>query len=287
MAVDVLDNSSVELGDFAASCHSSAQSLPGCQPVNRHVDRIKRLFRWGCAKKIVPADNLVNLLAVASLKAGRSVARETLHVAPVAIESIDAILPFLPPVPTDMVRLLLLTGARIGELCQLCSRDLDRSGPVWLFQVYRHKTRHRGHDRTVAFGPQAQLILRRYLKVDPDAVLFSPAEPDALLKAKKRAERKTRVQPSQRDRSKKKPKRKPGDRYTPATINHAIRRACIKAGIPIWHTHQLRHSAALLIMREHGIEAARSVLGHRTLNMTLHYSGIDLELAKEVAKKTG
>jgi integrase len=254
MAVDVLDNSSVELGDFAASCHSSAQSLPGCQPVNRHVDRIKRLFRWGCAKKIVPADNLVNLLAVASLKAGRSVARETLHVAPVAIESIDAILPFLPPVPTDMVRLLLLTGARIGELCQLCSRDLDRSGPVWLFQVYRHKTRHRGHDRTVAFGPQAQLILRRYLKADPDAVLFSPAEQDAFLKA---------------------------------AINHAMRRACIKAGIPIWHTHQLRHSAALLIMREHGIEAARSVLGHRTLNMTLHYSGIDLELAKEVAKKTG
>ena len=41
------------------------------------------------------------------------------------------------------------------------------------------------------------------------------------------------------------------------------------------------------ILREHGAEAARSVLGHKQINMTLHYSGIDLERAKEVMTKIG
>jgi hypothetical protein len=40
-------------------------------------------------------------------------------------------------------------------------------------------------------------------------------------------------------------------------------------------------------MREHGIEAARSVLGHKEMNMTLHYSGIDVQRAKEVMAKIG
>lgn|ERR1022692_3526439 len=44
--------------------------------INRHIDRIKRIMRWGCAKKIVPADNLVNIESVASLKAGLTNARE-------------------------------------------------------------------------------------------------------------------------------------------------------------------------------------------------------------------
>ena len=85
------------------------------------------------------------------------------------------------------------------------------------------------------------------------------------------------MQPSQVDRSRPNAKRRPGKQYDPRAINHAIRRGCIKAKVPLWHTHQLRHTAALLVMREHGIEAARSVLGHRTLNMTLFYSGVDVE----------
>jgi integrase len=252
--------------------------------INRHVDRIKRLFRWGCVRKFVPADNLVNLEAVASLRQGRSIARETAPVKPVDVDVVHETLQFLPPVTADIVRLLLLTGARVGELCRLRGREI---GSIWLYHVTHHKTLHHGHSRTIAFGPNAQLILRRHLKDDPDALLFSPADQDRLIKERQRTERKTPVQPSQRDRSKKNPQRKPGDSFTAQAINHAIRRACSKAGVSIWHTHQLRHSAALVIMREHGIEAARSVLGHKTLNMALHYSGIDLERAKEVAAKVG
>ena len=47
-----------------------------------------------------------------------------------------------------------------------------------------------------------------------------------------------------------------------------------------------RH-ASFVIMREFGLEAARSALGHRTLSMSLHYAGIDLKRAAEVAAKIG
>jgi integrase len=57
--------------------------------------------------------------------------------------------------------------------------------------------------------------------------------------------------------------------------------------LPVWHAHQLRHTAALLIERQHGAEAARAVLGHQTLNMTLFYSGIDRRRAAQVAVAMG
>jgi integrase len=255
--------------------------------INRHIDRIKRLMRWGCAKKIVPANNLVNIEAVASLKAGRCNARETEIVKPVDPAIVEKTLPFMAPTPADMVRLMLLSGCRVGELCRLTGRELDRSGSVWVYTPTHHKTQARGHVRNIAFGPQAMLILRKYIKADPDAFLFSPAEQDRFIKEQMRAARKSRVQPSQRDRSRPNAKRKPGECYTPQAVNHAIKRGCKKAGVIAWHTHRLRHTAALEILREFGHEAARSALGHRTLNMTLHYSGIDLERAKEVAQRVG
>jgi integrase len=255
--------------------------------INKHIDRIKRIMRWGCAKKIVPADNLVNIEAVASLKAGRCDARETEIVKPIDQAIVDATLPFIAPAPADMVRVMLLSGCRVGELCKLCGRELDRSGPTWVYAPDRHKTAHRGHVRNIVFGPQAMLILRKYLKADPDAYLFSPAVQSQQIKEAKRAARKSPVQPSQVDRSNPNAKRKPGNRYTPRSVNQAIERGCLRAKVERWHTHQLRHTAALNVLREFGLEAARSALGHRTLNMTLHYAGIDLEKAKEVAKKIG
>lgn len=255
--------------------------------VNDHIERIKRLFTWGCAKKVVPAEVLVNLQAVKGLKRGRTVARDTELVEPVAVEIVEATRQCLRPVLADIVQLLLLSGARAGEVCRMRGAELDRTGPVWLFRPRQHKGLHRGQNRVIALGPRAQLILRKYLRDDPDAFLFSPAEAEAQRLAELRAMRKTKVQPSQVNRSKPNPKRKPGPVYSPRSVNHAIRAACERAGVSRWHTHQLRHTASLLIEREYGIEAARAALGHRQVNMTAHYSGIDVERAKQVAAQVG
>jgi integrase len=255
--------------------------------INRHIDRIKRIMRWGCVKKIVPADNLVNIEAVEGLRQGRSIARETEIVKPIDPAFVEMTLPYMPETPADMVRVMLLSGCRVGELCRLKGCELDRTSPVWIYKPLRHKTATRGHIRTITFGPKAQLILRKYLKADPNAYLFSPTEQDEHIREAKREARKSKVQPSQLDRSKPNPKRKPGECYNAHAVNHAIRRACAAADVERWHTHRLRHTAALNILREFGPEGARSALGHKTLNLTLLYAGIDLERAKDVASKIG
>jgi integrase len=196
--------------------------------VNRNVHRIKRLFRWGAARKLVPTANLATIQAVASLKAGRCKARETQVVTPIDPGIVDNTLPHLPAVIRDMVTLLLLTGARVDELCQLRGRSLDRSGPIWLYTVERHKGLHRGLTRTIAFGPKAQLILGRYLKANPDACLFSPPEAQAQRLAERRKCRTTKLWPSHflhvAKKRKANPRRKAGHSFDPDRINRAIRR---------------------------------------------------------------
>lgn len=255
--------------------------------VNLHTDRVRRLFRWGCSREFVPEVILTRVASVPGLRQGRGRVRETKEVAPVPVELVEATLPLLPPAPADIIRVLLLTGARVGEVGRMRGVELDCTGPIWQFRPRQHKGRHRGQPRVIAVGPRAQLVLRKYLKDDPDAFLFSPAEEDARRKAGMRANRKSKVQPSQVCRARRNPKRKPGERYNHNVLNNAIRRACERGGLERWHVHQLRHAAALQVVREHGLEAARSTLGHKKIDMTTHYAGIDLERAKEVAAKIG
>lgn len=254
--------------------------------VNKHVSRIRALVKWAVRKKLVPVTVLVDIGTVEPIKRGRSKAREASPVLPVDPAIVEDTIPHLPPTVRDIVKVQLLTGARPGEILKMRVRDLDMSGPVWILKPSDHKTAHHGHIRAIAIGPKAQLILRHYLKPTLDAFLFSPREQAEIIRQEKRAKRKSKVQPSQKNRAK--PNVKPvGERFTVRGYGRAVERACQRAGLDHWHPNQLRHATALLIEREHGAEAARAVLGHRTLNMTLHYSGIDQKRAAEVAKLIG
>lgn len=185
-----------------------------------------------------------------------------------------------------MVRVQMLAAVRPGELVHLRTRDLDMTGDVWVTRPDEHKTAHLEHERPIAFGPRAQAILAKYIRLELDAYLFSPAEQAKLIRETKRKARKTPVQPSQLDRSC--PTARPLQQHFSVTgYNRAIRRACLKAGVDPWHAHQLRHTANKLIRRERGAEAARATLGHSTIDMTAHYGGVDEELAVQVARAMG
>lgn len=54
-----------------------------------------------------------------------------------------------------------------------------------------------------------------------------------------------------------------------------------------WHPHQLRHNAATTLRKEFGIEAAKVILGHRSISMTAHYAEQDHAKAIEVIAKVG
>jgi hypothetical protein len=63
---------------------------------------------------------------------------------------------------------------RPGEACVMRGCDLDMTGPIWVYRPEHHKTVHQGHTREICLGPQAQAIVKPFLKLDTQAYLFSP-----------------------------------------------------------------------------------------------------------------
>jgi integrase len=83
------------------------------------------------------------------------------------------------------------------------------------------------------------------------------------------------------------PKRAPGSRYDKDSYRWAIRKACLKAGVPVWHPNQLRHAAATEIRARYGLEAAQAVLGHARADVTQVYAERDLARARAVMNEIG
>jgi integrase len=173
--------------------------------INQRIGRIRRMFKWAVENQLIKPDVFQALQAVRGLARGRSKAKETKKVPPVAPETVEHTLPHLTRHVAAMVRVQLLTGARPGEVCMMRGCDLDTTGPVWLYYPGRdqgdegqHKTAHHGHSRVIAIGPKAQEILKPFLKPEnPQAYLFSPQESRAEYQALRRKNRKTKVTPSQ------------------------------------------------------------------------------------------
>jgi integrase len=236
----------------------------------------------------VKPDIYHGLQAVEGLKKGRSGAAETKKVLPVADEHVDAVLPYLMAPVRAMVQVQRLTGMRPGEVTIMRPCDVDRrAGKTWVYRPDSHKTEHHDIARVVFIGPRAQAILKPFLERDLGRYCFSPVEATAEFRAKQRTARKSKVQPSQKDRKKRKPRKQPGEVYTADTYGNAIERACIKAGVPHWHPNQLRHTKATEIRKQEGLDAARAVLGHRSSAITEVYAEVDGDKAAEVMGRMG
>ncbi len=190
--------------------------------INHQVSRLRRIFKWGVEHEIVKPSVLAALQAVSPLRKGRSAARETSPVKPVAPEDVAAVLPFLGRVVADMVLLQQATGMRSQNLCLLRPEEIDRSGNIWVYRPSQHKTAWIGVELEIFLGPKAQAILLPYLSRTEDAYCFSPVESEQLRTDARRMARKTPVQPSQQSRKKQHPKRPKRDHYTPYSYRRAI-----------------------------------------------------------------
>ena len=259
--------------------------------INTQVSRIRRLFKWAVASEILPAPVHQALQAVEGLRIGRSPARESKPVEPVPEAHVEAVLPLVSRPVAALVRLQLLTGMRPGEAVAMRLGDLDCTGKIWVYTPGSHKTAHHGHSRTVYLGPRAQKLLKPFLKLDPEAYLFSPREAETQRLEDRSRKRKTKRWPShlKRNARKRKTVRKqpPGGHYTTASYRRAIVRACKTAKIPAWHPHQLRHSAGTRLRKEYGLDVARAVLGHRTHRVTEIYAELDGSVASQAMAKIG
>lgn len=271
--------------------------------VNKLAAIVPRMFKWAASEEMLPNNVHLNLRSVEGLKKGRCTAPERPPVLPVDDSVVDATLTALPQIVADMVALQRLTGMRPAEVCILRPCDVDRSTDVWTYTPGAHKTEHFGRERIVYIGPRAQEVLARYLLRESTAYCFSPAESEQKRHAEMRERRKSRVQPSQRNRRAKSAKRPPKASYSAGSYRRAIHRAVDKINrertreakkqgrepelLPKWAPNRLRHTAATKVRREFGLEAAQVTLGHASADVTQVYAERDAELARSVALRIG
>lgn len=265
--------------------------------VNSHIGCVKRCFKWAVEHEMVPPGTYHGLQAVRGLLRGRSEAPERVPIAPVPEDHVHATLPYLSAVVGAMVRVQQLTGMRPAEVTIMRPADIDRSADVWVYVPATHKTEHHGATRTVFIGPKAQEALKPFLDRQADQYCFSPREATADRLTAMRAARKSKVQPSQADRSRAVKRKEPGERYTPDSYRRAVTTGTRKATraragnglppVPDWHPNQLRHALATRVRKAVGLDPARAILGHRSATTTEVYAEVDREKAAAVIRAIG
>jgi integrase len=262
--------------------------------INKQVGRIKRMFAWAVEEELVPVNVYQALACVKGLKKGKGQAREKPRVKPVPVANIEAVLPHLPAVVRTMVQVQRLCGGRPQDIVQLRPIDIDMTGSVWEYRPASYKTEHHNdedspdRERIVFLGPRAQALIKPLLPLKLTDYIFSPARSEETRNAERREKRRVHLWPSHANRKKANVKRRPPrDHYEVASYRRAVRRACVKAGVPIWCPLQLRHSRGTEVRKRFGLEASQAVLGHAELGVTQIYAEVDRDTARRVMAEIG
>lgn len=219
----------------------------------------KTALKWMAREGLLPVTCWHEVQLVEGLKQGRTPARETEPVHPVPEADVWATLDHLGETLQAMVLFQLYTGARSGEVVAITHDQVDTSAEVWAYRPVRHKNRWRGHERVIWIGQRAREILEPRMALPGDLPLFWCVRPRT---------------------------GKPGA-YQVESYARAVARACERAGVTVWRPGQLRHTAATRIQGEIGWDAARAVLGHRTVSTTRIYADRDGALASQAARLLG
>jgi integrase len=259
------------------------------QYINRQMKRLIRILSWSAGKGMIPAAICQTLREVPILAPGRTKAKEAVPIGTVAQSIVNATLPCLTPIVADMVRLQQLLACRPGEICGITPAMVNKEGDVWTITLVHHKNAWRGHSRILYAGPKSQAILVKYLKRDENAYCFSPAESEVQRLAIRHEARTTRMSCGNRPGSNvaRKPRRVPGNQYTAESYGKAIKYACQRAKVAVWSPNQLRHNAATILRKSHGLEVASIALGHSDMKVTEIYAEADNDKAVEIARLVG
>ena len=251
---------------------------------NTLTNNAVRMFRFAVGEELVDSSVWERLKSIEPLREGQTEAPETSPVRPVALADVRATAKELPPVLKAMVRIQVATGMRPSELCGMRPGDIDRAGTEWMYRPPHHKNKRKGKSRAIPILGDAKEALIDYMNRHPEAFCFSPSESVAWQNANKRANRQTKVQPSQLDRSKENPEVQAGDAYTPTSYRRAITRAATRAKVSPWFPYQLRHLNLTEIRDSLGVEHAQAMGGHSRIDMTEVYAKVSEAKAIEAAK---
>jgi integrase len=248
--------------------------------INELVQIIIRIFDWGVSRELVPETIANALVKLPRIQKGREPkVKESKPVKPVPAEHVEAVLNLVSTEIAGMIRIQILTAMRPDEVTAIRPCDIDTTGKIWIYTLgdrshggVGHKTDHLDDegDKYVCLGPKAQEIIRPLIATcEPTEFLFSP----------KRATK--RRFPNGHGGL------KPRDRYDDGSYCQAVKRACRRAGVPVWTPNRLRHNRATEVRMVFGLEAAQAVLDHRNIQTTQIYAQKKENLKREVALKIG
>ena len=236
--------------------------------VNRLIHILTRRFsQWALDEGLITAAEKVEISQLATIKRGRTAAKETAPIVAARDCDIEAAAAVMVPHMATMLRVHRLTGMRPGELCAMKWEEIERGGDVWLYRPGAHKNDWRGElgqPRVVLIGPKAQALLDA-MPGERSGHVFSPRAAMLEYMQEKREKRTSPFYPC-RDESFSRAcpdaTRRPGEVWDVSAYNRSIKHAIARAGCGAFTSNQLRHSFATEVRRKFGLEACRAVLGH-------------------------
>lgn len=265
--------------------------------VNRCSKSIIAIFAWGVENELVQETTWRALKTVKPLQKGTFGTFDHEDREPVADDVVRRTLPFMPPTLQAMVQLQRILGMRPNEIFKMRVGDIDttRGNDLWYYVPGSYKTSRYVGKIVFPLGKPEQKLIAPYLKgKDADNAVFSPRTAMAERNAERRANRKTRISPSQaaRDKARAAKPSRYSEFYNRDSYRQAIEHAIAKGNrqlpederIPQWYPYLLRNSAATATELEHCDEDAQALLGHRHVNMTKRYSKTQLKRREALAQ---
>lgn len=175
--------------------------------------------------------------------------RPPIRTKPVKWSDIQQILPYLPLPIQQLIQLHWLTAARPNEIVKLNAKELEQVRPdLTLWHLSDHKGSWRGEERTLFLGQAAMSILES-MAPSTNGYYFPSAKNKLGFLARLSYQRIVKR----------------------CTVN--LVKDGILSHLPGWTLRGIRSGRARQIQQEHGLEAARILLGHNSQSMTSHYVG--------------
>ena len=116
--------------------------------INQRIGYIKQIFSWGVENELVDESTAATLRYVSGLEEGETTAIDYDEISPVSFETVEKTIPHCShPIIADMIRVQMYAGMRPQDVCNMRLCDIDRSGDVWDYAPWEHKTEHVGKGR--------------------------------------------------------------------------------------------------------------------------------------------
>jgi integrase len=277
--------------------HVYRHALRDLGEVRRHAWAL--IVGPGIGRSFTTDDRCALLEQVRSLRPGQqvggSVMRDNTRRPMVTLEEVTKIAEQLNPIRADMLWLLWYTGARPGEVCQMRPIDIVKGDPdCWLYvpgsdvgPSGRHKTSYRGRVHVIPLaGPAKAILERRVTQWDSKEYVFQPAQSMREWHGQQLLRRDTPMSTGNRPGTNRTGDSliKPGACFKPVSLNTAFHRACDRVSIAPFTPYDLRRSTATRVRAQIDKEAAKSLLGHSSTNVTDIYLLDEVAQAVKVAK---